>query len=109
MPNAIVLEVFSESQIELIRATSPASPALMDWATYYPGYIVADSEPTAANGKEQNSTTPTIAATAPTKIKPLVKPVTVADVGCGFGGLLVALAPKLPNELLLGTMKLFPS
>jgi tRNA (guanine-N7-)-methyltransferase len=28
--------------------------------------------------------------------------VEVADIGCGFGGLLFALAPKLPNTLLLG-------
>lgn len=32
----------------------------------------------------------------------LAKHVTVADIGCGFGGLLVALALKLPEELLLG-------
>ena len=30
------------------------------------------------------------------------KVVEVADIGCGFGGLLVALAPKLPETLLLG-------
>ena len=28
--------------------------------------------------------------------------VTIADVGCGFGGLLFALAPILPEHLLLG-------
>lgn len=28
--------------------------------------------------------------------------VTVADMGCGYGGLLVALGPRLPDELLLG-------
>ena len=28
--------------------------------------------------------------------------VTVADIGCGFGGLLVALAPALPEKLILG-------
>lgn len=30
------------------------------------------------------------------------KQVTVADIGCGFGGLLVVLAPMLPDELILG-------
>ncbi|CAK4032259.1 tRNA (guanine-N(7)-)-methyltransferase [Lecanosticta acicola] len=30
------------------------------------------------------------------------KRVTVADIGCGFGGLLFALAPRLPDQLLLG-------
>ncbi|KAG5367988.1 tRNA (guanine-N(7)-)-methyltransferase [Yarrowia sp. C11] len=28
--------------------------------------------------------------------------VEVADIGCGFGGLLVALSPQLPNQLILG-------
>lgn len=37
-----------------------------------------------------------------TIINKLVKEVEVADIGCGFGGLLVALAPKLPDKLLLG-------
>ncbi|KAK8168707.1 putative methyltransferase-domain-containing protein [Phyllosticta citrichinensis] len=30
------------------------------------------------------------------------KDVEIADIGCGFGGLLFALAPKLPESLLLG-------
>lgn len=30
------------------------------------------------------------------------KDVEVADIGCGFGGLLVALAPALPESLILG-------
>lgn len=34
--------------------------------------------------------------------KPLNKDVEVIDVGCGFGGLLMALSPKLPDQLLLG-------
>ena len=32
----------------------------------------------------------------------MTKEITVADIGCGFGGLLVALAPRLPDDLLLG-------
>lgn len=30
------------------------------------------------------------------------KKVEVADIGCGFGGLVVSLAPKLPDTLMLG-------
>lgn len=30
------------------------------------------------------------------------KKVTIADVGCGFGGLLFALAPLFPDKLILG-------
>lgn len=32
----------------------------------------------------------------------MIKEVEVADIGCGFGGLLFALAPKLPDTLILG-------
>lgn len=33
----------------------------------------------------------------------LTKQVEVADIGCGFGGLLVALGPRFPDTLFLGT------
>ncbi|KAI0318623.1 putative methyltransferase, partial [Amylostereum chailletii] len=50
----------------------PASPAAVDWSVHYPAF--------AASGK-----TPEF-----------------ADVGCGFGGLLIALAPLFPDTLMLG-------
>ena len=56
----------------------------MDWSEYYPSYIV-----------------PQELALEDTR-KKISKDVDVADIGCGFGGLLVALAPKLPNSLLIG-------
>lgn len=33
---------------------------------------------------------------------PKEKKVEFADIGCGFGGLLIALAPMFPDTLLLG-------
>ncbi len=33
--------------------------------------------------------------------------VEVADIGCGFGGLLFALAPRCPNTLILGKSRCF--
>ena len=57
----------------------------MDWAKYYPAYVASEAE-TQETGHPRR----------------LSKDVTVADIGCGFGGLLVALAPVLPDELLLG-------
>lgn len=36
------------------------------------------------------------------KRKRLTKDVEVADIGCGFGGLLVALSPAMPDTLCLG-------
>ena len=64
---------------------SPSSPAVMDWASHYPAF--AQTDVTAENG-----------------IRPLIKQVQVADVGCGFGGLLVALSPLLPDQLILGLL-----
>ena len=67
---------------------SPISPAHMDWAPLYPAFVdSAEPEPGA--------------------VRKLKQDVEVADIGCGFGGLLVALAPKLPNTLLLGILLQF--
>jgi tRNA G46 methylase TrmB len=68
----------------------------MDWSSYYPAFIAP--QPSA---HQDNHTT-----TAPEEgiqtMPKLVKDVEIADIGCGFGGLLVALAPRLPDQLLLG-------
>lgn len=50
----------------------PASPELFDWTTHYPAPEYAG------------------------------KRIEMADVGCGFGGLLTALAPIYPDTLILG-------
>jgi tRNA (guanine-N7-)-methyltransferase len=55
----------------------------MDWSIHYPAYFPSASEPsttTVSSGKQ----------------------VEWADVGCGFGGLLMDLAPKFPDVLMLG-------
>lgn len=65
----------------------------MDWSTLYPAFI---------DGKARSPEGVTALGGVPSRIRLLAKDVTVADVGCGFGGLLVALAPKLPDDLLLG-------
>ena len=53
----------------------PASPNEMDWSSHYPAFTT-----TGAGGAK----------------------VEVADIGCGFGGLLIALGPLLPNTLMIG-------
>lgn len=68
----------------------------MDWSTYYPAFIAP--QPSA----QQDTNTTTTPKDGIPSIPKLVKDVEVADIGCGFGGLLVALAPKLPDKLLLG-------
>ncbi|EXJ96495.1 tRNA (guanine-N(7)-)-methyltransferase [Capronia coronata CBS 617.96] len=60
----------------------PASPADMDWSTHYPAFV--ESKPEAG---------------APCKMS---KDVEIADIGCGFGGLLIALSPIFSNKLIIG-------
>lgn len=54
----------------------PLHPHHKDWAAHFPAY---------AN-----------------ELKSRTKGVEMADVGCGFGGLIVSLAPRFPNTLMLG-------
>lgn len=61
----------------------------MDWSSHYPAFIAPNAHPITATAEDRT-------------ITPLTKPVTVADIGCGFGGLLIALSPLLPDELILG-------
>ena len=59
----------------------------MDWSSHFPAYAPAD-------------------VTTEAGVRVLAKQVEVADVGCGFGGLLVALSPLLQDSLILG---MFPA
>ena len=60
----------------------------MNWAEHYPAFTKsADRD----NEAEANKAPPDI-----------TQQVEIADIGCGFGGLLFALAPKLPDKLILG-------
>jgi len=54
----------------------------MDWTTHYPAFVTSQSE----NGTSLAMT----------------REVEIADIGCGFGGLLVALSPLFPDTLMLG-------
>lgn len=56
----------------------------MDWPSYYPAFVAESSSDDDSGHKV------------------LTKDVEIVDIGCGFGGLLVALAPMLPESLMLG-------
>ncbi|KAK3995845.1 putative methyltransferase-domain-containing protein [Cladorrhinum sp. PSN332] len=71
----------------------PPHPEQMDWSTLYPDYVVKESQE--ASAEETSGSTAVIP-------KRLTQDVEVADIGCGFGGLLVALAPAMPQTLVLG-------
>jgi tRNA (guanine-N7-)-methyltransferase len=71
----------------------------MDWSSYYPAYVAPD-EPA-----RKDSTAPISSEEDNKAVRRLTKDVEIADIGCGFGGLLVALAPKFPDQLLIGKTK----
>lgn len=74
------------NEFALIRFVySPISPAHMDWSSHYPAFVDADPSKTTLSGARR-----------------LTKDVEVVDIGCGFGGLLVGLAPLLPETLMVG-------
>ncbi|KAH8897036.1 putative methyltransferase [Thozetella sp. PMI_491] len=79
----------------------PISPEHMDWSPLFPHYVAEEEQ------IEEPVDTEIDAASAqlsrPSNLpRKLVKDVEVADIGCGFGGLLVGLAPVLPDSLMLG-------
>ena len=87
----------------MLTARSPKSPADMDWASLYPAYAVkhaAREEMEVDGSREQGKEEQSIAAQGTTK------DVEIADIGCGFGGLLFALATKFPDTLALGVYAL---
>ncbi|XP_033751229.1 uncharacterized protein LOC117335378 isoform X2 [Pecten maximus] len=69
---------------------SPLSPDTMDWSEYYPEFCKPppnskhDDKEDEMSGKER------------------LPRVEFADIGCGYGGLLVQLSPIFPDSLMLG-------
>ncbi|KAF2084441.1 methyltransferase related protein [Saccharata proteae CBS 121410] len=88
--------------------TYPAAPELMDWSGLYPKYVVEDgssSEKQTGEGEvesaqqQQQREQQQHQSKGPRQIS---KQVEIADIGCGFGGLLFALGPTFPESLVLG-------
>ncbi|KKY34918.1 putative intermediate filament protein [Diaporthe ampelina] len=71
----------------------------MDWSAMYPAFVAEgqDNEATEVVMQQGGQT-----VRAVIKPKSLTRDVEVADIGCGFGGLLVALSPVMPDTLCLG-------
>lgn len=57
----------------------------MDWSSHFPAFVDPDTSKTNLSGGRK-----------------LTKEVEVVDIGCGFGGLMVGLAPLLPDTLMVG-------
>ncbi|USP74591.1 tRNA (guanine-N(7)-)-methyltransferase [Curvularia clavata] len=76
----------------------PKSPADMDWASLYPAYAKHQKQETGETTSESHD----VSLEEQQKFNAVTKNVEIADIGCGFGGLLFALAPKFPDTLILG-------
>jgi len=63
----------------------PPSPSAMDWSAHFPAFYTPQSSSTSQEDPGN-----------------FQKKVEFADIGCGFGGLLIALAPMFPDTLMLG-------
>jgi tRNA (guanine-N7-)-methyltransferase len=71
----------------------------MDWASLYPAYAVKGQEEEMGITRDESCDA---GEQQQRKVKAISKNVEIADIGCGFGGLLFALAPKFPDTLILG-------
>lgn len=67
----------------------------MDWASYYPAYAVKEDAEMRTEAESHDHAESSSRGA-------ISKPVEIADIGCGYGGLLFALAPKFPDTLMLG-------
>jgi 2-polyprenyl-3-methyl-5-hydroxy-6-metoxy-1,4-benzoquinol methylase len=70
----------------------------MDWASLYPKYAKHAKK---EMGEAQNESHD-VSIEEQQKLNAITQNVEIADIGCGFGGLLFALAPKFPDTLILG-------
>ena len=66
----------------------------MNWAEHYAALV----EQTNHEDKSDPNKTSQNGGTPPDR----TKQVEIADIGCGYGGLIFALSPKLPDKLILG-------
>jgi len=70
----------------------PEDPNAVDWASLYPSFFPQADQAAPAAASEQPST-------SGQGEQPLVR---FADIGCGFGGLLIRLSPLYPDTLMVG-------
>ncbi|KAI1337060.1 putative methyltransferase [Xylariaceae sp. FL0016] len=78
----------------------PTIPDDMDWSSFFPAFVADDCQHQGQTAEAQPTESTELSSS--TEPKALTKVVEVVDIGCGYGGLLMALAPTMPNTLLLG-------
>lgn len=96
--------------------TYPMSPDYVDWSVHFPEVFTAAREAAVASGYQTTACDLSVlrlntsecpidysAAPVPSMLNGREGPqVRFLDVGCGYGGLLVALGPRFPDKLMLG-------
>lgn len=70
----------------------------MDWSPYFPAFVAKTDDSSTARTMSGASA----CLLSDQKSQALTKEVDIVDIGCGFGGLIVALSPALPGSLLIG-------
>ncbi|CAK0784917.1 hypothetical protein CVIRNUC_008122 [Coccomyxa viridis] len=78
----------------------PAHPDEYDWSRHYPAFYARQG----TDGASEHISVPVEAqpSNVPASVQTQQPEVKFVDVGCGFGGLLVKLAPLYPDTLMLG-------
>jgi tRNA (guanine-N7-)-methyltransferase len=75
-----------------LEASAPRNPADMRWDEHFPSFFPAAQR---GNGNDDDDAADASTTTAPPEV-------TIADIGCGFGGLLDVLSPHFPDKLIIG-------
>ncbi|XP_078475476.1 tRNA (guanine-N(7)-)-methyltransferase-like isoform X2 [Lampetra planeri] len=73
----------------------PVNPEAMDWSVHYPEFFTLPK----VAAKEEHGGMPAAVVEAEKQPQPQVE---FADIGCGYGGLLVELSQLFPRTLILG-------
>jgi tRNA (guanine-N7-)-methyltransferase len=79
----------------------PIAPERMSWSTHYPAFASQLATTTIERPLSDSTMVSSSTALATIERHP-ANFVSVSDIGCGFGGLLVGLGPLFPDKLMIG-------
>ena len=74
----------------------------MDWSIHYPNFAADDKEHVPHNNEDSEVKDDSAVQ------RSMRKSVEIADIGCGYGGLLFALSHRFPDTLILGEFDKIP-
>ncbi|PVV03980.1 hypothetical protein BB560_000632 [Smittium megazygosporum] len=80
----------------------PIRPSAKDWSELYPMYFKPEAKSRGVPEQDDLSVSDANKDDQKPGSQPESRKIEFADIGCGYGGLLVALAPLFPDTLMLG-------